>query len=140
MSPECAKGEGYNLKADVYSFGLLLHELMSLEKPYDDISPADHDEMVFHLGVRPSIHPSWPLTIQSLMHVCWSQNIASRPTMKQVHAILRENMASIVSRDREVRNQRPWSIRRGNGGVSASDAKSVLQISTCKTNDELSVQ
>ena len=143
MSPECAKGEEYNLKADVYNFGLLLHELMSLDKPYDNISPADHDEMVFHRGARPSVQKSWPSTIQSLMHTCWSHDITSRPTMKEVHASLRENIPRIVSPGRLVKNQRPWSFRRNNNcnasASSASLGKAVLQISTYKGNDELSV-
>ena len=140
MSPECAKGEEYNLKADVYSFGLLLHEIMSLDKPYDDISPADHDEMVFYRGARPLVQKSWPSTIQSLMHACWSQDITSRPTMKEVHADLREHVPRIVSPDRKVKNQRSWSFRRNHSSnVDVTANKAVRRISTYKGNDELSV-
>jgi len=34
MAPEVMKGEGYTLKVDVYSFGILLFELCSLEVPF----------------------------------------------------------------------------------------------------------
>ena len=32
MAPEVAMGKSYNLTADVYSFSLLCHELLSLEQ------------------------------------------------------------------------------------------------------------
>merc|ERR1712137_178243 len=32
MAPEVLRGEGYSLRSDVYSFGMLLHELASLHK------------------------------------------------------------------------------------------------------------
>lgn len=34
MAPEVMKGEGYSLKVDVYSFGIILFELCSLEVPF----------------------------------------------------------------------------------------------------------
>jgi len=34
MAPEIMKGEGYTLKVDVYSFGILLYELCALEIPF----------------------------------------------------------------------------------------------------------
>ena len=35
MSPECARGEYYNEKADVYALGLLAYEILSLKRPFD---------------------------------------------------------------------------------------------------------
>lgn len=55
MSPECARGDLYNCKADVYTMGLLCFELLSLQKPYHDISAEDHDEQIFLRGVRPKL-------------------------------------------------------------------------------------
>jgi serine/threonine protein kinase len=88
ISPECARGEQYNLKADVYTFGLLCHELISLEKPYDEILSGFHDELVFHKGVRPYVPTSWPKEIQTLLHRSWSEKVAIRPTMEEAHRIL----------------------------------------------------
>merc|ERR1712176_1568807 len=33
MSPECARREPYNLKADVYSYAVLAHQILTLQKP-----------------------------------------------------------------------------------------------------------
>jgi serine/threonine protein kinase len=55
MSPECARGDPYNEKADVYTVGLLCYELLTLIKPYHDISPEQHDDAIFHNGARPAL-------------------------------------------------------------------------------------
>jgi serine/threonine protein kinase len=83
MSPECARGEEYNLKSDVYTFGLLCHELISLEKPYDDLPAGQHDEMVFYNGARPFIPLGWSKELTQLLSRCWSDDLAIRPTMEE---------------------------------------------------------
>ena len=97
MCPECARGEEYNLKADVYTFGLLYHELITLEKPYEDVPAGLHDEMVFYEGYRPSIPNSWPEAMKNLIQRCWSENISSRPTMEEAHQILKQAIPLIVA-------------------------------------------
>jgi hypothetical protein len=54
MSPECARGEMYNCLSDMYSFGLLVHELITLDKPYK-IPSEFHDELIFYQHRRPDI-------------------------------------------------------------------------------------
>jgi len=97
MAPEVARGEAYNLKADVYSFGLLLHELITLEKPYDDISNEDHDDLVFIYHVRPVIPKYLPGRSKELLEKCWSPNIARRPNMIEVCSVLDEELPSILA-------------------------------------------
>jgi serine/threonine protein kinase len=41
MAPEVGTEEPYNELCDVYSFGVLIWQMMSLSKPYDNISLAD---------------------------------------------------------------------------------------------------
>jgi serine/threonine protein kinase len=88
MSPECALGQEYNLKSDVYSFSVLCHEIMSLEKPYDDIRSDLHHDLVFHFGARPLLPDSWPEGIKSLLRCCFSADIPLRPSMEEAHRIL----------------------------------------------------
>jgi serine/threonine protein kinase len=104
MSPECGRGDAYNLKSEVYSFALLLHECISMERPYDKIAAIDHDNFVFYRGLRPAVPESWPATIQSLLQASWSQDISSRPTMKEAHAILREEVNLMGSSGKNGKN------------------------------------
>lgn len=81
MSPECARGESYNVKSDVYTFSLLIHELYSLQKPYEEIPAQFHDDMIFHRGARPHLPKSWPEPLRVLLQSAWSHRIWERPTM-----------------------------------------------------------
>lgn len=41
MSPEVARGENYNEKADVYALGLLAYEILTLKRPFDSFSSKE---------------------------------------------------------------------------------------------------
>jgi len=40
MAPEFLRGEPTNEKSDVYSFGVVLWELITLQQPWNGLSPA----------------------------------------------------------------------------------------------------
>jgi len=87
MSPEVARREPYNLKADVYSFAVLAHQIITLQKPYDDITDEDHDELVFYRGVRPFLPVGLPAHTRDLLHKAWSHKISERPNMETVRQV-----------------------------------------------------
>jgi serine/threonine protein kinase len=95
MSPECGLGELYNCKADVYSFALLLHEILSLQHPFIGIDKESHSEKVFRGGLRPLVHThnKWPIGIKLLLKQSWSSDIHSRPCMSQVHERLTQELS-----------------------------------------------
>jgi len=84
MSPECARREPYNLKADVYSYAVLAHQILTLQKPYDDVTDEDHDELVFYKGVRPYLPAALPKNTKQLLLCAWSHDISERPSMETV--------------------------------------------------------
>lgn len=86
MSPECARREPYNLKADVYSYALLTHQILTLQKPYDDIPDEDYDDLVFYKGVRPHIPLGLPTETKDLLRKAWSHDISKRPTMAKIRS------------------------------------------------------
>ena len=92
MAPEVALGHPYNETADVYSFGILLHQICSLETPFEGFTMKMFDKMVVRGGCRPKCDPKWPPRIQSLIQNCWSANISKRPSMHDVMEILREDL------------------------------------------------
>eukprot|EP00536_Pseudo-nitzschia_multiseries_P015638 jgi/Psemu1/247007/estExt_Genewise1.C_9250011 len=96
MSPECARREPYNLKADVYSYALLTHQILTLQKPYDDISDAEHDELVFYRGIRPHVPVGLPSGTQNLLGSAWSDTVSKRPTMEVVRSVLAEQRSEIL--------------------------------------------
>lgn len=96
MSPECARREPYNLKADVYSYAVLAHQILTLQKPYDDITDDDHDELVFCKGVRPFIPVALPNNTKELLHCAWSHTISDRPNMETVRQVMALERSEIL--------------------------------------------
>jgi serine/threonine protein kinase len=96
MAPEVARQESYNLKADVYSFAVLVHQIFTLEKPYEDISDEDYDECVFYKGVRPNIPSGLPFPTKNLLRRAWSHRISQRPNMEAVREALIEQRSEIL--------------------------------------------
>jgi len=97
MSPEVAESKPYNHKSDVYSFSIILWELMACKKPYDGLNRDSFYEQVVHGGGRPPIHRKWPKELSNLMVDCWSVDIESRPTFEQIltrlDSMIRKNIS-----------------------------------------------
>lgn len=86
MAPEISTAKRYNLKADVFSWGLLFHEMMTLERPFAEFTYAEHKEFVCEIGQRPSLtdHGIIPASLQTLLRQAWEQDPTERITMRQV--------------------------------------------------------
>ncbi|RGB42792.1 kinase-like domain-containing protein [Rhizophagus diaphanus] len=71
MAPEVIRGHQYTKAADIYSFGIIMNELLSEEIPYDDIP---HDEFLaikICKGQRPEISKDVPKLLADLITRCW---------------------------------------------------------------------
>jgi len=98
MSPECARGEPYNVKADIYAFGLVCHELLTLKLPYTDLRRSeDHFRKVYLQHQRPSLPRKWPRALRSFISNCWSDSISNRPTAEKAFNFLSEEAQIIAS-------------------------------------------
>lgn len=88
MAVEVIRKEPYNLKADVFSYSILLWEIMALAKPYDGLMGHQVKESVSIFGERPAVPRSWPVAIRRLLRRGWSESIPNRPTMDEIHKTL----------------------------------------------------
>lgn len=86
MSPEVANREHYNQGADVFSFGVVLFEILSLNQPSLKEGCRTVDPSQWH------ICQCWPFPITDLMIQTWSPFISERPTMNEICAVLRSNV------------------------------------------------
>jgi serine/threonine protein kinase len=91
MAPEVMRQEEFNEKADVYSFGLILYELVSGEElfpQYEELDPffqaicIDHERPIPPPGTLPSI--------SALMKRCWAPDPIYRPTFEEIIRALDE--------------------------------------------------
>jgi serine/threonine protein kinase len=89
MAPEVARHEHYNLSADIYSFGMVSYELLSLEKPFDGWTRDMHADLVCQRGVRPdtanTMHPI-PAEMKLILEQAWNGNPSCRKTMSYIGA------------------------------------------------------
>ena len=105
MAPEVALGEPYNTSADVFSFSILLWEILSLKVPFGGgFSPKEHFERVSVCGLRPPITSSWPSLTRSMMRDAWDVNPKKRPDFKKVASLIRADL-NHMTEDVQVRRR-----------------------------------
>jgi len=90
MAPEVARYYPYNELADVYSFGILLWEILTLKKPYSKLNCHEWLQEVIIERKRPDIDEAWPKKLQSLLKCCWSEDIEERPSFDIIIDVLDE--------------------------------------------------
>ena len=95
MSPEVINSKPYGLKADVFSFCMLLHEIMALVKPFDKLTGKEVKVEVAVLGHRPVIDKSWPMPIQRLLRRGFSEAPEERPSMESIQETLEDLVDSL---------------------------------------------
>jgi serine/threonine protein kinase len=61
MAPEFLQGEPSNEKCDVYSFGVILWELLTMQQPWSGLSPV---QAIFHTFIL------FFLLLQKIVLVC----------------------------------------------------------------------
>eukprot|EP01114_Cavostelium_apophysatum_P001871 TRINITY_DN11645_c0_g1_i2.p1 TRINITY_DN11645_c0_g1~~TRINITY_DN11645_c0_g1_i2.p1 ORF type:complete len:632 (-),score=192.54 TRINITY_DN11645_c0_g1_i2:34-1929(-) len=86
MAPEMLLDQGYDEKADVYSFGILLWELLTCEEPYRGAFKTFEEmlEAVTKRGRRPDIPDDCPPKLRELMQACWNPSATNRPSFKKI--------------------------------------------------------
>jgi serine/threonine protein kinase len=88
MAVEVIRKHPYNVKVDVFSFSILLWELMALCKPYDGLVGQQVKECVSVFGERPAIPRTWPTNLRRILRRGWSESLVDRPHITEVKDVL----------------------------------------------------
>ena len=88
LAPEVILGNAYNQKVDVYSWSMVLHEMLSLQKPFDLYGHEMHLELVVQGGERPKLQSEWPFPLQRLIQKAWAEEPRDRPCMREIQEML----------------------------------------------------
>ncbi|OHT07311.1 TKL family protein kinase [Tritrichomonas foetus] len=91
MAPEIIAKTGYNLKADIFSYGMMLWEMIKREIPFNDLGPMNAARAILN-GQRPQIPRYTPKSLQQLIKDCWQVDIERRPTFAEILTRMRKEL------------------------------------------------
>lgn len=88
LAVEVIRGEAFSLKSDVYSYGIILWELITCQPPFREHLEAsmfwfDLEQKIMN-GLRPAVPESCPEAYAELMRECWHENVSVRPSFNQI--------------------------------------------------------
>ncbi|GER47879.1 protein kinase [Striga asiatica] len=94
MAPEVINHQPYDQKADVFSFAIVLWELVTAKVPYDTMTPLQAA-----LGVRQGLRPELPKSanpkLLGLMQRCWAALPSDRPSFSVILVELEELLEEV---------------------------------------------
>ena len=84
------RSQNYNLKADVYSYGIVMWECATRADPFAGMPPFQVVFAVGNSGLRPEIPADCPPPVSELMQLCWHESADQRPAFDVVVATLHQ--------------------------------------------------
>uniref|UniRef100_A0A673KBX8 receptor protein-tyrosine kinase n=1 Tax=Sinocyclocheilus rhinocerous TaxID=307959 RepID=A0A673KBX8_9TELE len=91
-APEAIQYHRYSSASDVWSFGIVMWEVMSFgERPYWDMGNQDVIKAIED-GFRLPAPVNCPPSLHQLMLDCWQKERTERPTFTQIHSALSKTM------------------------------------------------
>ncbi|KAJ9181444.1 hypothetical protein P3X46_009576 [Hevea brasiliensis] len=84
MAPEVLRDEPSNEKSDIYSFGVILWELATLQQPWSNLNPAQVVAAVGFKGKRLEIPRDLNPQVATIIEACWANEPWKRPSFAAI--------------------------------------------------------
>jgi len=106
MSPEALLGKELTPRTDVYSFGMILWELLTGQSPYESLEVENFEELIEEICVkntREKIPSDCPSTLKKLISSCWKPNPEERPDFLHIISSLDDCLVEVAIKDEEAK-------------------------------------
>jgi len=84
MAPEIVMQQPYSEKADVFSFAIIMWEILTRQEPYEGRAGLGLAMAVANEGIRPPVPAYCPAEWATLMTQSWAQNADERPSFEDI--------------------------------------------------------
>ena len=110
MAPEIIRNEPCSEKVDIWSYGVVLWELLIGEKPYKDVGSEAIIWGVGNNSLHLPIPESCPEGYKLLVKQCWSSKPRNRPSFKHIEMHLGIAACEVLSQEPEeyFKSQQSW--------------------------------
>ncbi|XP_042416016.1 probable serine/threonine-protein kinase SIS8 isoform X2 [Zingiber officinale] len=106
MAPEVLRNEPSDEKCDVFSFGVILWELCTLQQPWEGMNPMQVVGAVGFQDRRLDIPDDMDPIIAGIIRKCWQINPKLRPSFAEIMAVLKP-LQKPISSNQGLRQKRP---------------------------------
>ena len=97
MSPEIIKEHKYTKAGDVYSFSLIVYEIMTMTAPFNELhSFIEIIKKVVFDKERPKIDQNVPSSYRNLIEKCWQEDPNKRPSFDEIVNLLETDPGFIL--------------------------------------------
>jgi serine/threonine protein kinase len=84
MAPESLANQTYSKKSDVWSFGIVVYEIVAQEEPHTDVNPHEVGLLIRDQHLTPKIPNDCPAILREMMKVCWQVDPDQRPSLEEI--------------------------------------------------------
>ncbi|EFO25978.1 TKL/MLK/TAK1 protein kinase [Loa loa] len=89
MAPEIITGSSPSEQSDIYSFGIVLWEIITRMRPYSDCKNAEEILWSVYAGLRPPRIGNIPTKLMQMIERCWQKLPEERPSIKEIQKVLK---------------------------------------------------
>jgi hypothetical protein len=84
MPPELFLNDHYDCKVDVYSYGMVLWEMLTGHTPFSGKTEVQVQQLVVLENRRPQMPADAPAGLKALIYACWEADPRKRPTFAEI--------------------------------------------------------